>query len=56
MEPLYCCTCNMYFVISCSKPMQNYMVFNDVEGIYTYTFEYERKVYLNTSQHFHALP
>ena len=30
---------------SCSKPMQNYMVFNDVEGIYTFTFEYERKVY-----------
>lgn len=24
--------------------MQNYMVFNDAEGIYTYTFEYEKKV------------
>ena len=24
--------------------MQNYMVFNDVDGVYTFTFEYERKV------------
>lgn len=30
--------------ISCSVPMQNYMVFNDVDGVYTFTFEYERKV------------
>lgn len=32
----------VYF--SCSKPLQNYMVFNDTDGVYTYTFEYERKV------------
>ncbi len=25
-------------------PLQNYMVFNDSEGVYTYTFEIERKV------------
>ena len=29
---------------SCSKPLQNYLVFNDVEGVYTYAFEYEKKV------------
>lgn len=29
--------------------MQNYMVFNDVEGVYTYTFEYERKVIKSNS-------
>lgn len=34
----HCC------VYSCSTPMQNYMVFNDVDGIYTFTFEYEKKV------------
>ena len=27
-------------------PLNNYMNFNDTEGIYTYTFEAERKVYL----------
>lgn len=25
-------------------PLTNYMVFNDVDGLYTYTFEAERKV------------
>lgn len=25
-------------------PLNNYMVFNDVDGLYTYTFEAERKV------------
>jgi len=29
---------------SCCNPMQNYMVFNDAEGIYTYTYEAEKKV------------
>jgi len=24
--------------------LNNYMVFNDSDGVYTYTFEYERKV------------
>ncbi len=28
---------------SCSKPLQNYMVFNDTEGVYSYSFEAERK-------------
>ena len=28
---------------SCSKPLQNFMVFNDTDGVYTYTFEAERK-------------
>lgn len=28
---------------SCASPMNNYMVFNDVDGIYTYTFEAEKK-------------
>ena len=40
--------CKYYSTIivlcSCSKPLQNYMVFNDTDGVYTYTFEYERKV------------
>lgn len=31
---------------SCSKPLQNYMVFNDTDGVYSYTFEYERKASL----------
>ena len=30
-------------VNSCSKPMQNFMVFNDTDGVYTYTFEAEKK-------------
>jgi hypothetical protein len=29
---------------SCSKPLNNYMVFNDSDGLYTYTFEAEKKV------------
>lgn len=29
---------------SCYEPLNNYMVFNDVDGIYTYNFESERKV------------
>ena len=33
-----------FFTCSCSKPLQNYMVFNDTEGVYTYTFEAEKKV------------
>ncbi|XP_064388064.1 NEDD8-activating enzyme E1 catalytic subunit-like isoform X2 [Halichondria panicea] len=28
---------------SCSKPLQNYMVFNDTDGVYTYSFEAEKK-------------
>ncbi|CAN7985583.1 unnamed protein product, partial [Ixodes pacificus] len=27
---------------SCSNPLNNYMVFNDTDGLYTYTFEAER--------------
>ena len=33
-----------FIYCSCSKPLQNYMVFNDTEGVYTYTFEAEKKV------------
>ena len=29
---------------SCCNPLNNYMVFNDTDGLYTYTFEAERKV------------
>ena len=29
---------------SCSKPLQNYMVFNDTDGVYTFAFEAERNV------------
>lgn len=32
------CLCSAYI------PLNNYMVFNDVDGLYTYTFEAERKV------------
>ena len=39
-DSICCCLC------SCSKPLQNYMVFNDTEGVYTYTFEYEKKVHI----------
>lgn len=28
---------------SCCMPLNNYMVFNDVDGIYTYTYEAEKK-------------
>lgn len=28
---------------SCCLPLNNYMVFNDVDGIYTYTYEAEKK-------------
>lgn len=35
----------MLFCTSCSKPLQNYMVFNDTDGVYTYTFEAEKKVW-----------
>lgn len=38
-----CATEVFKIATSCSRPMQNYMVFNDVEGIYTFTFEYEKK-------------
>lgn len=29
---------------SCCNPLNNYMVFNDSDGLYTYTFEAEKKV------------
>lgn len=32
------------FLNSCCNPLNNYMVFNDTDGLYTYTFEAERKV------------
>lgn len=28
---------------SCCPPLNNYVVFNDVDGVYTHAFEYERK-------------
>lgn len=31
---------------SCSKPLQNYMVFNDTDGVYTFAFEAEKNVSL----------
>ncbi|MGH0175463.1 UNVERIFIED_CONTAM: hypothetical protein FKN15_070472 [Acipenser sinensis] len=39
-------TCRMYFLFlfySAYIPLNNYLVFNDVDGLYTYTFEAERK-------------
>jgi ubiquitin-activating enzyme E1 C len=38
-----CATETFKLATSCSKPLQNYMVFNDTDGVYTYTFEAERK-------------
>lgn len=38
-----CATEAFKLATSCSKPLQNYMVFNDTDGVYTYTFECERK-------------
>ena len=32
------------FNTSCSKPLQNYMVFNDTDGVYTFAFEAEKNV------------
>ncbi len=36
--------CTILFLFSCSQPLSNYMNFNDTEGIYTYTFEAEKRV------------
>lgn len=33
-----------FFHYSAYIPLNNYLVFNDVDGLYTYTFEAERKV------------
>ena len=33
---------------TCSPYMQNYMMFNDVDGVYTYTFEAERRASIHT--------
>ncbi|CAI8014628.1 NEDD8-activating enzyme E1 catalytic subunit [Geodia barretti] len=38
-----CATEVFKLATSCSKPLQNFMVFNDTDGVYTYTFEAERK-------------
>jgi hypothetical protein len=35
---------NSFFHHSAYIPLNNYLVFNDVDGLYTYTFEAERKV------------
>lgn len=35
---------NFFFHYSAYIPLNNYLVFNDVDGLYTYTFEAERKV------------
>lgn len=44
-ESNFCSTFPQVFKIatSCYESLNNYMVFNDVEGIYTYSFESERK-------------
>ena len=39
---------------TCSPYMQNYMMFNDVDGVYTYTFEAERRASTHTI-HSHTL-
>ena len=38
-----CVTEAFKLATSCCVPLDNYMVFNDVEGIYTYTYQPERK-------------
>ncbi|XP_072386614.1 NEDD8-activating enzyme E1 catalytic subunit [Diabrotica undecimpunctata] len=38
-----CATEVFKIATSCCVPLNNYMVFNDVDGIYTYTYEAERK-------------
>uniref|UniRef100_A0A8C4NKN0 NEDD8-activating enzyme E1 catalytic subunit n=1 Tax=Eptatretus burgeri TaxID=7764 RepID=A0A8C4NKN0_EPTBU len=37
------CVCVCVCVFSCFKPLNNYMVFNDADGLYTYTYEAEQK-------------
>ena len=39
---------------TCSPYMQNYMMFNDVDGVYTYTFEAERRARTHTHTHVHT--
>lgn len=38
-----CATEVFKLATSCCLPLNNYMVFNDVDGIYTYTYEAERR-------------
>ena len=39
------CTSEVFkMATSCSPPLSNYMVFNDTEGVYTYSFEAEKRV------------
>ena len=38
-----------FLLTSCCNPLNNYMVFNDTDGLYTYTFEAEKKVTLDSS-------
>jgi len=37
-----CATEIFKLATSCSNPLQNYMVFNDADGVYTYTYEQEK--------------
>lgn len=38
------CTTEVFkLATSCCVPLNNYMVFNDVDGVYTYTYEAEKK-------------
>ena len=39
-----CATEVFKMATSCSPPLNNYMMFNDTEGVYTYDFEAERRV------------
>lgn len=39
-----CATEVFKIATSCCMPMNNYMVFNDVDGIYSYTYEAEKKL------------
>ncbi|KAF0298830.1 NEDD8-activating enzyme E1 catalytic subunit [Amphibalanus amphitrite] len=45
-----CATEVFKLVTSCAAPMNNYMVFNDEDGIYTYTYEHERNLQLSSGQ------
>ena len=47
-----CCTEVFKLATSACTPMNNYCVFNDSDGIYTYTYEQEKKVRMRVNHTF----
>lgn len=39
-----CSTEVLKLATGCCKPMDNFMTFSDIDGIYTYTYKAEKKV------------